>query len=111
MGLVEEMKAKTKKTRMFAPADHPKSFIIKERLQGRSYNYNFKARVDLPLDLFNQRVIGRMFGRLHRLACHSPDPVAKKWRSAYNQFMDRYFANRGEHSVNFANTRTCHRFL
>ena len=104
-------KAPKKLSKMFRPHNYPKQWLIKERRQGRSYGGSFRIRKDYPFKLVNERAIGRIFSRLHYLACHAPDAVNKKWYKAYNNLMNKYFANKGKHTAGFANKYTCHRFL
>jgi hypothetical protein len=98
----------------FRPQDLTKTFIMKERLKyGRSDNYNFQTRIEwYPVGYkLNKKTIVKQFGKLHYLACHAPEPVAKKWKSAYNQFEKKYFASSGNASMRFLNTWTAHSWL
>ena len=104
-------KAPKKLSKMFRPNNYPKQWLIKERRQGRSYGGSFRIRKDYPFKLVNERAIGRIFSRLHYLACHAPDKVNEKWNRAYYNFQYKYFAAKGKHSVRFANEHTCDRFL
>lgn len=70
--------------------------------------YTYKRVHPLPV---NQETLGRIFSRLHYLACHAPKPVQKKWRPAYNNFIKRYCAEGGRHSIKFANKHTAHAWL
>lgn len=99
----------------FRPQDINPRFRLKYRLiYGRTESYNWQSRHTYqrvnPLPL-NHETLGRIFGRLHYLACHAPKPVQKKWRVVYNNFMKRYCAEGGRHSIKFANTYTAHAWL
>lgn len=96
----------------FRPQDNNKRYLIKQR---RKYGYtdlsNWQTRVDWwpPGYGLNQQSISRRFSQLHYLACHAPKPVAKKWRSAYNQFEKKHFTTLA--SVRYANKYSCDAWL
>jgi hypothetical protein len=100
----------------FRPQEINRVHIIRLRLKGYGnewINYNWQTRVQwFPVGYeLNKRTIARQFSRLHYLACHAPDPVTKKWKSVYNQFMRKHCAAGGKHSMRFANTHTAHSWL
>jgi hypothetical protein len=80
---------------------------------GHSENYNFQSRIKwYPSGWgFNKKTIGHQFGRLHYLACHAPNPIAKQWRNAYNNFENKYFARKGKASMRYLNKYTAHSWL
>ena len=98
----------------FRPQGISKTFVMKQRLQaGRSDNYNWQTRAKwYPAGWgFNKRVIGNHFGRLHYLACHAPEPIRKRWRKTYDNFMAKHFGTRGKASVRYLNKYSCHSWL
>jgi hypothetical protein len=98
----------------FRPQNISTKYIMKHRLlSGRSENYNWQTRIEwYPAGWkTNQISIARRFGHLHYLACHSPEPIRKKWSSAYNVFCNRYFANKGNASMRYLNTWTSYSWL
>jgi hypothetical protein len=98
----------------FRPQDISKRFVIRQRLlTGRSESYNWQSRIEWwPCGYrLNKKTIAKQFTRLHYLACHAPEPVAKKWRSAYNLFEKKHFASGGKASMRFLNTWTAHSWL
>ena len=98
----------------FRPQNLGKAYVMKERLAyGRTDPYNWQTRIEwYPVGYkLNKKTIAKQFQKLHYLACHAPEPVAKKWHSAYNQFSNKHFANRGKASIRFLNTWTAHSWL
>ena len=88
----------------FRPQDNQKRYMIKlRRLTGRSENYNWCPRSEwYPAGWGpNKKVLGKIFGRLHYLACHAPAPVQAKWRRAYRALEERMFTTRA--SMRYAN--------
>lgn len=89
-------------------------YIMRERRKHGACisNYNWQHRRDwYPAGFkLNRQTIFRQFGRLHYLACHSPEPVQRKWRAAYNNFHNQHF---GSHkaSMRYLNTWSCHAWL
>lgn len=99
---------------MYRPQDLPKRFTIKERLKyGASANYNFVNRVKwYPAGWgFNKKVLGGIHSRLHYLACHAPEPVAKRWAQAYDNFQAKHFGSKGKASMRYLNTWSCHSWM
>lgn len=97
----------------FRPQDLPKSYVMKQRLKtGRSDNYNWQTRVKwYPVGWgLNKRVIGDMFGRLHYLACHAPDPIKKRWRKAYDVFYKKHFGT-DQGTARYLNKYSCHSWM
>ena len=88
-----------------------KSIMKMRRLYGRTDNYNWQSRVEwFPAGYgFNKKVIARQFGRLHYLACHSPEPITKRWQKAYSNFYKKHFGVTG--SMRYLNTYSCHSWL
>jgi hypothetical protein len=98
----------------FRPQDIGTRLVTKSRrIHGRLENYNWQTRIKWhPAGWkINQISIGRRFSYLHYLACHAPAPIRKKWRSAYNNFYNRHFAGKGNASIRYLNTWTCHAWL
>ena len=98
----------------FRPQAISKLYIIRLRLKlGRVESYNFQSRIKwYPAGWgFNKKVIGQQFSRLHYLACHAPEPVAKQWQNAYNNFENKYFARKGKASTRYLNKYTAHSWL
>ena len=91
-----------------------KKNVMKMRLKyGRVDNYNWQSRIEwYPVGFkLNHKTIFKQFGKLHYLACHSPDPITKKWQKAYNNFYQKHFgANKGA-SVRYLNKYSCHNWL
>jgi hypothetical protein len=106
----------TKTASLFRPNGYSKIWMMKERRQGSPYGFgglSFQKRINWhPASMTNHQIqFARRFSHLHYLACHAPDPVARKWKQAYNLFMRKYFADGGKHSMRFANSHTCHKWL
>lgn len=98
----------------FRPQNISKRYFIKQRrLLGITDSYNWQTRIEwYPVGWgTSKRVIGRQFGRLHYLACHAPEPVAKKWRKVYNNFQHKYFATKGKASIRYLNKYSAHSWL
>jgi hypothetical protein len=98
----------------FRPQDISTRHLMRERrITGRVENYDWQTRVEwYPAGWkLNQISIGRRFSQLHYLACHAPAPIQKKWRRAYRLFCDKHFANKGNASMRYLNTWTCHAWL
>ena len=98
----------------FRPQSISKRFLMKQRrLTGRNSSYNWRSRVEwFPAGWgFNKRVLGKQFSRLHYLACHAPEPVAKKWQKAYNNFQNKHFATKGKASIRYLNKYSAHSWL
>lgn len=90
-----------------------KKRIMKLRLKyGHVDSYNWQSRAAwYPVGYrLNRRTISQQFGRLHYLACHSPEPVAKKWQQAYNNFHTRHFGTL-KGSMRYLNQWSCHSWL
>jgi len=98
----------------FRPQGINKRYLLKiRRLIGRNNSYNWQSRVEwYPAGWgFNKRTIGRQFSRLHYLACHAPEPVAKKWQKVYNNFQNKHFATTGKASIRYLNKYSAHSWL
>ena len=80
----------------FRPQPIPKKYMIKERRMGLWVNYNWQPRTHwYPAGWKPNHIsIGRIFGQLHYLACHSPAPIQKKWRAAYQRFCNQHIPSR-----------------
>jgi len=102
-------------TTKFRPQNNMRVFIMKARLRtGRNDHYQpWQTRIEwFPVGYkLNKKTISRQFSKLHYLACHSPKPIAKKWQSVYNVFMNKHFANSGKASMRFLNNWTAHSWL
>ena len=100
---------------MFRPMENDARWRLKERRNNGPWsgNLNFCRRIEWfpPHMTKQQRMFAKRFSRLHYLACHAPEPVQRKWRSAYNNFMNRHFAQKGNASMRFLNKYTCHAWL
>ena len=90
-----------------------KSIMRERRKHGHTDNYNWQSCVEwYPAGYkLNRRTICKQFGRLHYLACHSPEPVAKKWQRAYNNFHARHFGAFRGASMRYLNKWSCHSWL
>jgi len=99
----------------FRPQNNMRVFIMKARLRtGRNDHYQpWQTRAEwFPVGYkLNKKTISKQFGKLHYLACHSPKPIALKWQSAYNTFMNTHFADKGKASMRFLNNWTAHSWL
>lgn len=75
-------------------------------------NYNWQSRAEwYPAGYgLNKRTIARQFGRLHYLACHSPEPVQRQWRQAYNVFHIKHFGT-FKGTMRYLNQWSCHAWL
>ena len=96
----------------FRPQDISTRYVMKQRrLIGRAENYNWQTRVEwYPVGRkVNQISIGRRFGHLHYLACHSPAPIQKKWRAAYQRFCNQHIPSRA--SMRYLAAFTCDSWL
>jgi hypothetical protein len=89
--------------------------IMRERLKFGSClgNYNWQSRVEwYPVGFkLNHKTIFKQFGKLHYLACHSPEPIQKKWQSAYNNFHTKHFGAFKGASMRYLNKYSCHSWL
>lgn len=98
----------------FRPQNINKVYLMKDHLHhGADRKHNFQTRHDrFPAGyLINKKTIAKQFAKLHYLACHAPKPIALKWRSAYNVFMIKHFADKGKASMRFLNNHTCNSWL
>lgn len=98
----------------FRPQDMSKPYVMKQRLKyGRSDSYNWQTRIEwYPVGFkVNNKTIFKQFGRLHYLACHSPENIQKKWQSAYNVFMKKHFGDSEKASIRYLNEWSCHNWL
>lgn len=95
----------------FMPQSISKRWLLKERHS--SLELNYQSRVEwYPAGWTNhKKQFAKRFSRLHHLACHSPDPVAIKWKHTYNNFMNKHFGEAGKSSTRFTNNHTCHKWL
>ena len=90
-----------------------KKNVMRMRLKyGRVDNYNWQSRVEwYPVGFkLNHKTIFKQFGNLHYLACHAPDPIKKKWKTAYNVFYKKHFGT-SHASGRYLNTYSCHSWL
>lgn len=98
----------------FRPQQTNLRWKLKENRKYRgTFSNNWQTRIDwFPAGYgVNKKTIAKQFRVLHYLACHAPEPIAKKWKSAYNQFMKKHFGDAGKASMRFLNTHTCHNWL
>ena len=99
-------------TSKFRPLNISKRHAMRERLKyGRAGNYHWQSRVEwFPAGYgFNKKTISRQFSKLHYLACHSPEPITKKWHKAYKNFYKKHFGVSG--SMRYINKYSCHSWL
>jgi hypothetical protein len=75
-------------------------------------SYNWQSRVEwYPAGFkLNRKVIFKQFGKLHYLACHSPEKIQKRWLTVYNNFHTRHFGTRNG-SMRYLNEWSCHSWL
>jgi hypothetical protein len=89
--------------------------IMRERRQHGAVlgSYNWQSRVEwYPVGYkLNKRTIARQFGRLHYLACHSPNAVQKKWQRIYDNFHTKHFGASWGASMRYLNSWSCHAWL
>jgi len=101
----------------FRPQNLGNGYLLRQRYKygyGNSqHTYNWQTRIEwFPVGYsLNKKTIAKQFNRLHYLACHSPEPVAKKWQAVYNQFQKKHFGAYGTASMRFLNTWTAHSWL
>ena len=88
--------------------------IMRERRKFGSClgNYNWQSRVEwYPVGYkLNRKTIFKQFGKLHYLACHSPEPITKKWQGAYNNFYKKHFGSY-KASMRYLNNWSCYNWL
>jgi hypothetical protein len=90
-----------------------KSIMRERRRHGSNLgNYNWQSRVEwYPAGYkLNKKTLGKQFSKLHYLACHSPEPITKKWQKAYNNFYKKHFGS-FKTSVRYLNNWSCHNWL
>jgi len=89
-----------------------KYLMLKRRKYGRTDNYNWQSRVEwYPVGFkLNRKTIFKQFGNLHYLACHSPEPIQKKWQAAYNVLHTKHFGTFNG-SMRYLNKWSCHAWL
>ena len=90
-----------------------KSIMRERRKHGALLgSYNWQSRVEwYPAGYkLNRKTIFNQFGKLHYLACHSPEPITKKWQKAYNNFHKKHFGS-FKASVRYLNKWSCHNWL
>jgi len=98
---------------LYRPQNLSKKFIMQERLIGGGrVNYNFSSRIKwYPVGwTLNKIAISNQFRKLHYLACHSPEPVQKSWKNAYNLFYKKHFGTENA-SITYLNKYSCHSWL
>ena len=98
----------------FRPQGIDRKYLLRRRLQtGRYESWNWQTRAEwYPVGWnLNRRTLGRIFSRLHYLACHAPAPVRARYRGAYLLFYNQHFAGRGRASVRYLNTYTAHAWM
>jgi hypothetical protein len=90
-----------------------KSIMRERRKHGALLgSYNWQSRVEWYPSGYklNKKTIAKQFGKLHYLACHSPEPITKKWRKAYDNFYKKHFGS-FKASVQYLNKWSCHNWL
>ena len=91
-----------------------KSIMRERRKYGSNLgSYNWQSRIEwYPVGFkLNRKTIFRQFGKLHYLACHSPDTVTKRWQKAYNNFHTKHFGAFKGASMRYLNKWSCHSWL
>jgi hypothetical protein len=75
-------------------------------------SYNWQSRAEwYPAGYgLNKRTIFRQFGRLHYLACHSPERVQRQWQKVYDNFHTKHFGT-FKGSMRYLNQWSCHAWL
>jgi hypothetical protein len=75
-------------------------------------NYNWQSRAEwYPAGFqLNRKTIFGQFGRLHYLACHSPERVQRQWQKIYNNFHTKHFGT-FKGSMRYLNQWSCHAWL
>ena len=87
--------------------------VMRERWKyGHTNNYNWQSRVEwYPAGYrLNKKTIFRQFGNLHYLACHSPEPISKKWQKIYENYYKKHFGTL-KGSMRYLNKWSCHSWL
>jgi hypothetical protein len=90
-----------------------KSIMRERRKYGSNLgNYNWQSRVEwYPAGFkLNRKTIFKQFGKLHYLACHSPETITKKWQATYKTFYKKHFGS-FKASVRYLNKWSCHNWL
>ena len=98
---------------LYRPQDLSKKFIMQERLIGGGrISWSFSSRIKwYPVGWkLNKRNISKQFHNLHYLACHSPEPVQKRYKNAYKVFQKRHFGTENA-SIHYLNKYSCHSWL
>jgi hypothetical protein len=99
----------------FRPQQLSKRILIKERRYGKNINYNFVSRDKwFPAGWgYNQKILGSIFSKLHYLACHSPEPIQKKWSKSYKNFEKAHLGDMTGRlmSIKYANNWSCGKWL
>jgi hypothetical protein len=75
-----------------------------------SYNWQSRAEWYPAGYRLNRKVMFRQFGNLHYLACHSPEPVTRKWQKVYDNYYKKHFGT-FKGSVRYLNKWSCHSWL
>ena len=91
-----------------------KSIMRERRKHGACLgSYNWQSRVEwYPAGYkLNRKTIFKQFGKLHYLACHSPEPITKKWQKAYDNFHRKHFGTYKGASMRYLNNWSCHNWL
>ena len=91
-----------------------KSIMRERRKHGALLgSYNWQSRIEwYPVGFkLNHKTIAKQFGKLHYLACHSPEPITKKWQKAYDNFYKKHFGTWNGTSVRYLNKYSCHNWL
>jgi hypothetical protein len=75
-------------------------------------SYNWQSRAEwYPAGFqLNRKTIFRQFGRLHYLACHSPERVQRQWQKVYDNFHTKHFGT-FKGSMRYLNQWSCHAWL
>lgn len=98
----------------FRPQQTNLRYLIRQRLQlGRTENHTWQTRQQWHPAAWklNQISIGRRFAQLHYLACHAPEPVQRRWRTTYANFMSKHFGLTSNTSGRYLNRWSCHSWM
>ena len=74
----------------FRPQSVSKKYQLKRRIKlGIVDNYQWQSRIRwYPVGWkINHQTLGRIFGQLHYLGSHAPDPIRAKWHSREMLFL------------------------
>lgn len=100
--------------RLFRPQQCYGPTRLKYNLRGDhwgQYNWRELGRYPRPKEPFNQQFLGNIFGYLHHLSDHAPEPVNRRWKHATRRFLKRHTGHMWRGTSRFLNKHTAHRWL